>query len=80
MSRWDEDRLEAERLQWEEDRGIEEYESGLAWQARFDRQQAEQQEQTWDGHHDRRLFAVDGELVEQARRDLEHIDLPGNVA
>ena len=64
-----------------EERDAAEFErSGLAWQAKFERQQREQQEQTWDGHHDRRLFGRAAAVADGELRDVDPDPLPGWVA
>jgi hypothetical protein len=72
---------DAAERDWLEQRSIADWEeSGGAWQARHDRQQAEQPAFHYTDRADRRLFSVEGELAETARRDAEEHDLPGWVA
>ena len=72
---------DAAERDWLEQQAIAGFEeSGGAWQARHDRQQTEQPAFHYPDGPDRRLFAVDGEIAETARRDAEHHDLPGWVA
>ena len=67
----------AER-EWREQQAQDEYErDGGQWRSIFRQQAAEMPEVHYSDRADRRLFAIDGDLVEQARRDAEQPQMPG---
>lgn len=72
--------------EWHDYLEQKEYESEEAelarWQGIFRRADAEREPVWYEDRPaiDRRLFAVDGDLVEQARRDREHHDVPDGWA
>ena len=81
MNYRDYEREAAEHAEYLEREGIDRYErEGGAWQAKFERQQAEQQEQTWDGHHDRRLFDRAAAIADGELRDVDPDPLPWSAA
>ena len=70
---------EAER-EWREQQAQDEHErDGGQWRSIFRRQAAEQPAVHYSERPgmDLRVFAVEGDLIEQARRDAERHDLPG---
>ena len=69
----------AER-EWREQQAQDEYErDGGQWRSIFRQQAAEMPPLVWSERPgvDARCFAVDGDLIESARRDAERHDLPG---
>ena len=63
---------------YQEQRLLESDEAELSrWRGVFRRADAEREAVHYDDRPDRRWFAVDGDLVEQARRDAERHDPPG---
>lgn len=68
---------------YQEQRLLESDEAELSrWRGVFRRADAEREAVHYDDRPaiDRRLFAVDGDLMEQARRDRESYDVPGGWA
>lgn len=50
-------------------------ESGGAWDAVMAAAPAHRRSEHWPTGPDRRIFSVDGDLIEQARRDALHLDV-----
>lgn len=62
---------------WLVEQDVAEHEmSGGAWDGVMAASPPERSTEHWPTGPDRRFFAVDGEIPEQARRDAEHHDVP----
>jgi hypothetical protein len=70
------------KADWEEQKLLESDEAELSrWRTLFRRMAEERGEVVYrDATPDRRLFAVEGDLIEQARRDRERHGFPGDAA
>ena len=83
VRRGHEDDWRRREAEYQEQRLLESDEAELSrWRGVFRRADAEREAVHYDDRPaiDRRLFAVDGDLMEQARRDRESYDVPGGWA